>query len=130
MNERFVGHIGLKNQVVIICLEKSCYVTLQDILLDLLCNHIGIALQGCVELRSQLGGNLVTYMYKLTEIGVVERILPVVTQCAGILAAVPGCYLLGGGQVCGVDVNDGGVGTAEFLHASQCGDGNLLSLPE
>ena len=48
------------------------------------------------------------------------------TQCAGVLAAVPGCYLLGGGQVCGVDVNDCGVGDAEFLHASQRGDCNLL----
>ena len=45
------------------------------VLHDLFGNHTGISPQSGVELITILCGNLVAYMYKLTEIWVVERIV-------------------------------------------------------
>ena len=69
------------------------------VLLDLLCNHIGIALKCGIELGGKFGGYLVAYMYQLTEIRIVKRILLVVSQRTGVLVTVPRCYQIGRAHV-------------------------------
>ena len=63
--------------------------SVQNILLYLPGYYGGVSFQCWIEFITQFGGNLVTYVYKLTEIRIVERILKVVAKCPGILLAAP-----------------------------------------
>lgn len=48
---------------------------------------IAVAFQGRVVLIAKFGCNLVAYVYKLAEIGIVEFILRIMSQCSGIPGA-------------------------------------------
>ena len=71
----------------------------KQVLLDLLSNYSGIALQSCVILIAQFGRNLVADMYKLAEIRIVKRVFAVMAKGTGILLAGPRFDLRGRRQL-------------------------------
>ena len=84
--------------------------SVKNVLLDLLCYHIGVTVKGGVELISQFSCYLVAYMYQLPEIRVIERVLTVMAQCTCILLTAPCGNLFCSREIGLIDVNYGGVG--------------------
>jgi hypothetical protein len=78
-----------------------------------------VGFEGVKISRSLFGRNLVADVQQLAKMGIVLRVLAVVTQRGHKLLRSPASYRIGAREFCPVDVDDRGVGGAELVYVRQ-----------